>query len=122
MTLHARLAELAALGATAAGIDRALFTAPEHAARERFAAWARAAGLRVEQDRAGNVFARLDGREDGPPVQTGSHLDTVRDGGAYASGHRLACFGQGQPERAAVGRIELPGEVAAVLQPVKDPG
>ena len=81
--LHARLAELATLGATPDGIDRALFTPAEHAARERFATWAREAGLHVEQDRAGNVFARLDGREDGAPVQCGSHLDTVKDGGAY---------------------------------------
>ncbi len=81
--LHARLAELATLGATADGIDRALFTAPERAARERFAGWARAAGLRVEQDRVGNVFARLVGDDDGAPVQCGSHLDTVRGGGAY---------------------------------------
>jgi hydantoinase/carbamoylase family amidase len=81
--LHARLAELATLGATADGIDRALFTAPERAARERFAGWARAAGLRVEQDRVGNVFARLVGDDDGAPVQCGSHLDTVRNGGAY---------------------------------------
>jgi N-carbamoyl-L-amino-acid hydrolase len=89
VTLHARLAELATLGATASGIDRGLFTAAERAARERFVAWARADGLRVEQDRAGNVFARLDvsangaRRDDTAPVQCGSHLDTVRDGGAY---------------------------------------
>ncbi len=80
--LHDRLAELAALGATGAGIDRALFTPAEHAARERVAGWARAAGLRVEQDRAGNLFARLAG-DDRAPVQCGSHLDTVRNGGAY---------------------------------------
>ena len=95
MMLHERLAELAQLGATADGIDRALFTAAERAARERFVAWARADGLRVEQDRAGNVFARLDppsasahaqgstASADAAPVQCGSHLDTVRNGGAY---------------------------------------
>ncbi|HEY4441347.1 MAG TPA: M20 family metallo-hydrolase [Candidatus Elarobacter sp.] len=83
MTVHERLADLAALGATADGIDRPLFSAAEHAARTRFAAWARDAGLTVEQDRVGNVFARLEGREPGPPVQCGSHLDTVRNGGAY---------------------------------------
>ncbi|MEA2722151.1 MAG: allantoate deiminase [Candidatus Eremiobacteraeota bacterium] len=95
MTLHERLAELAQLGATGDGIDRALFTAPERAARELFAAWARADGLRVEQDRAGNVFARLGGASGAAdaggaahaggdaPVQCGSHLDTVRNGGAY---------------------------------------
>jgi hydantoinase/carbamoylase family amidase len=89
VTVHDRLAELAALGATPDGIDRPLFSAAERAARERFIGWARAAGLRVEQDRAGNVFARLDGSAnaseagDVAPVQTGSHLDTVRNGGAY---------------------------------------
>jgi hydantoinase/carbamoylase family amidase len=104
VTLHERLAELAALGATADGIDRALFTVAERAARERFAAWARAAGLRVEQDRAGNVFARLDGREDGPPVQTGSHLDTVRDGGAYDGAYGVVAALE------ALGRIAARGE------------
>jgi hydantoinase/carbamoylase family amidase len=83
LTLHERLAELASLGATAEGIDRALFTAAEHAARVRFTVWARDAGLYVEQDRAGNLFARLDGREEGAPIQCGSHLDTVKNGGAY---------------------------------------
>lgn len=83
MTLHERLAELAAIGASAEGIDRALFTPAERTARERFAAWSEEAGLRVEQDRAGNVFARLAGREDLAPIQCGSHLDTVRNGGAY---------------------------------------
>ncbi len=84
MTLHERLAELASLGATTEGIDRGLFTPAERAARERFVAWARQDGLRVEQDRAGNVFARLDvAGHGGAPVQCGSHLDTVRNGGAY---------------------------------------
>lgn len=83
MRLHARLSELATHGATSEGIDRALFTAPEHAARALFARWAAEAGLGVEQDRAGNVFARLTGERDDAPVQCGSHLDTVRDGGPY---------------------------------------
>jgi len=83
VTLLERLAELATIGATDEGIDRPLFSAPERAAREQFVAWARADGLDVEQDRAGNVFARLGGRVPGPPVQCGSHLDTVRNGGAY---------------------------------------
>lgn len=83
MTLLERLASLATLGATAGGIDRALFTAAERAAREQFVLWAHADGLAVEQDRAGNVFARLDGVAAGAPVQCGSHLDTVKDGGAY---------------------------------------
>jgi N-carbamoyl-L-amino-acid hydrolase len=83
MTLHERLASLATLGATAAGIDRPLFSGAERAARERFVRWAREDGLSVDQDGVGNVFARLDGVGAGPPVQCGSHLDTVKDGGAY---------------------------------------
>jgi hydantoinase/carbamoylase family amidase len=83
MNVHARLAELAALGATPDGIDRALFTPADHAARRRFADWAHAAGFAVEQDRAGNVFARLGGNGNRPPIQCGSHLDTVKGGGAY---------------------------------------
>ena len=83
MTLHERLAALATLGATASGIDRPLFTTAERAAREQFVRWAREDALAVEQDRAGNVFARLDGVAAGAPVQCGSHLDTVKDGGAY---------------------------------------
>jgi hydantoinase/carbamoylase family amidase len=83
MTLHERLAALAALGATGDGIDRGLFSAAERAAREQFVRWAREDGLHAEQDRAGNVFARLAGIEAGAPVQCGSHLDTVKNGGAY---------------------------------------
>ncbi len=48
-----------------------------------FASWARDAGLTVEQDRAGNVFARRAGRRDLAPILSGSHLDTVPTGGAY---------------------------------------
>src|SRR5471030_666105 len=83
MKIHERLAELAKVGATPGGIDRALCTAPEYAARELFARWAAESGLAVDQDRAGNVFARVAGSETLPPVQCGSHLDTVKDGGAY---------------------------------------
>ncbi|HYZ15240.1 MAG TPA: hydantoinase/carbamoylase family amidase, partial [Candidatus Acidoferrum sp.] len=83
MTLHERLAELAAIGANPEGINRGLFTAAEREARERLASWSEAAGLHVEQDRVGNLFARLRGREDTAPIQCGSHLDTVRNGGPY---------------------------------------
>ena len=38
-------------------------------------------GLRVRVDPLGNLLARLDGVVDGPVVLTGSHLDTVRNGG-----------------------------------------
>jgi hydantoinase/carbamoylase family amidase len=78
-----RLAQLAALGATPHGIDRRLFSPADALARAQFAAWARAAGFDVAQDRAGNVFARRAGRRDGAAIQSGSHLDTVPTGGPY---------------------------------------
>jgi N-carbamoyl-L-amino-acid hydrolase len=71
------------VGATPTGIDRRLFSAADAAARALFASWARDAGLTVEQDRAGNVFARRAGRRDAAPILSGSHLDTVPTGGAY---------------------------------------
>jgi hydantoinase/carbamoylase family amidase len=79
----ARLETLATFGATPAGIDRRLFSAADLHARTLFASWARDAGFAVEQDRAGNVFARRPGRTEGPPILSGSHLDTVPTGGAY---------------------------------------
>ena len=112
--LHARLAELATFGATAEGIDRPLFSAAEHAARARFTAWAATAGLSVEQDRVGNVFARLAGREPGPPVQCGSHLDTVRNGGAYGVVGGLAALeriaASGEPPKRALEAVAWAGE------------
>jgi N-carbamoyl-L-amino-acid hydrolase len=79
----ARLEALATFGATPAGIDRRLFSAADYQARTLFATWARDAGFAVEQDRAGNVFARRAGRRDAAPILSGSHLDTVPTGGAY---------------------------------------
>ena len=79
----ARLAELAKLGAYEGGIDRGLFTPAEHAARLLFAGWARAGGFALSQDRAGNLFARREGTSRRAPIVMGSHLDTVRTGGAY---------------------------------------
>jgi hydantoinase/carbamoylase family amidase len=78
-----RLAELAKLGAYEHGIDRGLFTPAEHAARLLFAGWAQAGGFALSQDRAGNLFARREGTASKAPIVVGSHLDTVRTGGAY---------------------------------------
>jgi N-carbamoyl-L-amino-acid hydrolase len=74
---------LAGHGETPGGIDRRLFGAADFAARTQFAAWARADGRSVTQDRAGNVFALRAGRGAAAPILTGSHLDTVPTGGAY---------------------------------------
>lgn len=109
MTLHERLAELAALGATSDGIDRGLFTAADAAARRLFAGWARASGFAVEQDRVGNVFARFDPGVGGVPVQCGSHLDTVKHGGAYDGAYGV------------VGGLAALDRIAASGAPVRRP-
>jgi allantoate deiminase len=82
------LAELAALGAGSGGIDRGLFSAAEYAARERVAAWGRSAGFTIEQDRAANLFVRSGDAT--APIQCGSHLDTVKHGGAYDGAYGVA--------------------------------
>jgi N-carbamoyl-L-amino-acid hydrolase len=45
--------------------------------------WMRELGLAVSVDGIGNVVGVRKGREDGPPVMMGSHIDTVRTGGRY---------------------------------------
>ncbi len=82
--VNERLAELAQIGRVEHGIDRALATPAERAARLRFATWARERGYSLTQDRVGNLFARRKGvREGARPLLVGSHLDTVKSGGAY---------------------------------------
>ncbi|MEP6462222.1 MAG: allantoate amidohydrolase [Frankiaceae bacterium] len=74
---------LAAIGADpAGGWTRFAWTAEDQAARNWFRAEAAGLGLAVEQDRNGNLWARW-GDPAEPAVGTGSHLDTVRNGGAY---------------------------------------
>ena len=60
-----------------------MFSKADSGARRLFVEWARESDFIVEQDLAGNVFVRREGRHDGPSIMTGSHLDTVPTGGAY---------------------------------------
>ncbi|HTZ53850.1 MAG TPA: M20 family metallo-hydrolase [Candidatus Acidoferrum sp.] len=91
MNVVEKLDALRVLGAYDGGIDRALLTPQERAARELFAQWARASGFALTQDRVGNLFARRDGtRADYKPILIGSHLDTVPTGGAYDGAYGVA--------------------------------
>src|SRR3954447_25452659 len=76
--------DLAPVGrsATSGGYFRQPFTAPEQELRAWFEAQCAARGLRVEADGFGNVVAWWDAGS-GPGLLTGSHLDSVLDGGAY---------------------------------------
>ncbi|HEY5258085.1 MAG TPA: Zn-dependent hydrolase, partial [Candidatus Baltobacteraceae bacterium] len=65
-------------------IDRPLASSQERQARALFASWARASEFSIAQDVVGNLFARRDGSDPTrKPILVGSHLDTVKTGGAY---------------------------------------
>ncbi|MGN1141979.1 MAG: Zn-dependent hydrolase [Oliverpabstia sp.] len=52
--------------------------------RELFRSYFEELGIPTRMDEAGNLIARLEGTEpDLPAIMTGSHLDTVPDGGKY---------------------------------------
>jgi len=69
-----RLDELYAIGSTRIG-----GSPEEDAAHALVAGWMRESGLEVETDAAGNLLGRRGSAE----VWTGSHLDTVPDGGRF---------------------------------------
>jgi hydantoinase/carbamoylase family amidase len=64
------------------GADRPAFSAAEAEAMLLVAGWAREAGLEPGLDRHGNLWA-LPAGWSGPLVSSGSHVDTVPDGGRY---------------------------------------
>ncbi len=84
MTFEQMWADLAPVGRSArsGGYFRQPFTSAEEEAQAWFLAEAERRDLRVETDGFGNQVAWW-GRPDGDGVLTGSHLDSVLDGGAY---------------------------------------
>lgn len=82
--LHARLAELAEIGSTGdGGCARLALSDEDRAGRDLVVTWMRDLGLGVRVDGIGNVIAVRPGREPGPPVLCGSHIDTVATGGIF---------------------------------------
>jgi N-carbamoyl-L-amino-acid hydrolase len=73
------------LDAATGGYRRYSFTEADVGCREWFFKTALERNLRVEPDRNGNLWAWWDvpARESGSAIVTGSHLDSVPDGGAY---------------------------------------
>ena len=78
-------AELAAIGrhAQTGGYRRYALTREDCDLREWFAGQAADRGLELTLDRAGNQWAWWGDPDTTPGVVTGSHLDSVPDGGAY---------------------------------------
>lgn len=82
--LLASVDSYATIGATpGGGVTRLALSEEDRAVRERFRADVESAGASVRVDDIGNMVAQRAGREDLPPIQVGSHLDSVRNGGRF---------------------------------------
>lgn len=76
---------LARVGATpSGGWTRLSWTPQDREARGVITSFMKEAGMEVRTDPAGNLIGRLKGRDPGaPPVASGSHIDTVPEGGMF---------------------------------------
>ncbi|WP_437018969.1 allantoate amidohydrolase [Streptomyces sp. enrichment culture] len=85
MSFHGMWAELLPVGRSSAtgGYRRFAWTAADAECRAWFEQQARDRGLAHETDRNGNQWAWLGDPAAGDAVVTGSHLDSVPDGGAF---------------------------------------
>jgi len=82
--LWQRIMDIGAIAETAkGGSNRQALTDADREGRELFLSWAREAGCSVRVDAIGNLFVRRPGKQDLPPVLTGSHLDTQPTGGKF---------------------------------------
>ncbi len=82
--LLASIDTYAAIGATpGGGVTRLALSDEDRIARDRFRDDAAATGAIIAVDDIGTIVARRAGREDLPPIQIGSHLDSVRNGGRF---------------------------------------
>ncbi|AOE83209.1 M20 family metallo-hydrolase [Pseudomonas sp. TCU-HL1] len=80
--LHSLLETLAGFGpGENGGMDRQALSEGDLLARAWLIERTQALGCRVWTDGCANLFIRRDGREDLPPVMTGSHIDTQPSGG-----------------------------------------
>ncbi len=76
---------LAEIGRTDTGACcRLALTDQDKLGRDLVVGWMKELGMTISVDPIGNIFAlRLGSRPELAPVMTGSHIDTVRTGGAY---------------------------------------
>jgi allantoate deiminase len=82
--LQARIDQLGAIGAHPnGGLYRALYDHGWVEAMALLRRWLEEAGLAARFDAVGNLWGRVEGTEGGNAVVSGSHVDTVRQGGKY---------------------------------------
>ncbi|MCI3923731.1 Zn-dependent hydrolase [Paenibacillus sp. TRM 82003] len=85
------LERLRAFSADGPGVTRLLYGAEWEAAQSFLMERMEQLGFAVRADRVGNVYGRLEGVDPAAPVVlTGSHIDTVRSGGAYDGAYGIA--------------------------------
>lgn len=80
-----RIGALSEIGITPdGGSCRIGYSAEDRKAKELLKSWMKEAGLEVREDAIGNVIGKLHGTQpDLPVVLTGSHIDTVPNGGHF---------------------------------------
>ena len=116
--VQARIDQLGAIGTHPnGGLYRALYDDGWVEAMALLQTWLEDAGLAVRFDAVGNLWGRAEGSEGGPAVVTGSHVDTVRNGGKYdgALGVHMAIFAVRALLRAG-GRPKRPLEVLVTCE------
>ena len=80
--LFERIERIYAIGG-GPGANRAGYTEGEQRAHDLAAGWFEEAGLAIEIDPDGNLIGRLAGDERAAEIWTGSHLDSVPNGGRF---------------------------------------
>ena len=82
--IGARIAALAAISETPGGLTRGFLTSEHRRASALVRSWMQEAGMTAGMDAIGNMVGRYEGEVPGrPALVLGSHLDTVRDAGAW---------------------------------------
>lgn len=82
--LMTTITEIGNIGAAADGITRLAYSREYGQAAALLSQRMREAGLAVRMDGTGNLYGRRKGKmDDLPVILTGSHLDTVKNGGLY---------------------------------------
>ena len=80
--LFSRLDTLAQIGTTPeGGVRRLALTDADKGGRDLVVSWMKELGLDVKIDQIGNIFGIREGNKNLAPVMTGSHIDTVFNGG-----------------------------------------
>jgi N-carbamoyl-L-amino-acid hydrolase len=80
--LNSKLKSLSSIGSTPeGGVRRLALSDADKQGRDQVVAWMEELDLNIKIDQIGNIFALWGGQQNIEPVMTGSHIDTVYNGG-----------------------------------------